>query len=421
MKRRHFLLGATATAVAGGYLLKPANQSGEYTPYFKSLNSQLQANGFSHPLMVVDAQRVRENATVIQKLAKKPIRLVVKSLPSIPLLKDISQQIQTDRFMVFHEPFMRQLVTEFPDGDFLLGKPMPINAATQFYQQLGNTESVNPSNLKLQWLIDSKQRLLEYLALAQQINQTLNINIEIDVGLHRGGVSTVEELGSMLDIIAKHVEHLTFTGFMGYDAHVGAIPSILESAETTFANMTASYRHFIDYAKANYSELWSDTLCLNGAGSPTFALHGDNSPLSEVSIGSAFVKPSDFDLPLLTALKPACFIATPVLKSMDELDLPVPSAISKAVNLYDVNTRHTFFVYGGKWMATPYAPAGLQANGLYGHSSNQEMYNAANSLGLQINDAIFFRPTQSEKVMLEFGDLAMFDENGFNRYPVLSE
>lgn len=418
------MLGTAATTLVGGFFLKPTDRSAPYTAYFSQLNARLQQHGLAHPMMVLDAQHVRHNVNHITAIATRPIRLVVKSLPSIPLLKNIANQVGTHRFMVFHAPFMRQLLTAFPQGDFLLGKPMPIQAAAHFYSaykrvHVGAEAGANPIT-QVQWLIDTKARLVEYLALARSLDQRLNINLEIDVGLHRGGVNSEAQLGELLRMIEQHPDHLKFSGFMGYDAHMGAVPTLIESVEAAYATMAARYRHFIQVVKFQYAALWSHELCFNGAGSLTFALHDDNSPLTEMSIGSAFVKPSDFDLTTLHALKPACFIATPVLKSMAGLNLPAPALLSKVVGLYDVNARHTFFVYGGKWMATPYAPQGLQPNTFYGESSNQEMYNASNSLGLKVNDAIFFRPTQSEKVFLEFGDLYVFDADHMERYAVFN-
>ena len=66
-------------------------------------------------------------------------------------------------------------------------------------------------------------RLEQYLALAREQNQQLNINIEIDVGLHRGGLTDPQQLDAMIALIEAHPEQLRFSGFMGYDAHVGEI------------------------------------------------------------------------------------------------------------------------------------------------------------------------------------------------------
>jgi D-serine deaminase-like pyridoxal phosphate-dependent protein len=42
---------------------------------------------------------------------------------------------------------------------------------------------------------------------------------------------------------------------------------------------------------------------------------------------------------------------------------------------------------------------------VYGRSSNQEMVNGSNAVGLVVEDQVFLRPTQTEAVLLQFGDL----------------
>ena len=53
----------------------------------------------------------------------------------------------------------------------------------------------------------------------------------------------------------------------------------------------------------------------------------------------------------------------------------------------------------------PVSPAGFITNSLYGRSTNQEMLNGPVDTRVGVDDYIFLRPTQSESVMLQFGDL----------------
>lgn len=426
MKRRNFLLGSTAALVVGGLALRPADHSQPYSPYFKALNAKLRQHlPASIPRMLLDQSRLAENCQYIRQITQKnakDLRLVVKSLPSLPLLAFISEQVQTDKFMVFHQPYINTLVNAMPHADLLLGKPMPVQAVARFYHTLAAQNQKNASTFQpskqLQWLIDTKARLLNYVALAKQLAQPMRVNIEIDVGLHRGGISTLAELDAMLAVILANPQYLTFSGFMGYDAHVGKLPSIIETTEASLAKSQAIYHSFIQHLEKKYPQLLTNKLCFNGAGSPTFALHTAQSPINEVSVGSAFVKPSDFDVPSLTALKPAAFISTPVLKSGADLKLPGAAWLGQAWQTYDVNKRHHFFIYGGNWLANPISPAGLSANDLYGYSSNQELYTAANDLGLAVNDLIFFRPTQSEAVLKQFGSLLVINAGTVSEWSV---
>ncbi len=192
---------------------------------------------------------------------------------------------------------------------------------------------------------------------------------------------------------------------MGYDAQVGKLPAWIESSSTSLHKAQKTYAAFQErlYTLApHYRHL---PLVMNGAGSPTFRLHGPDSPLNEVAAGSAFVKASDFDLASLTDLEPACWIASPVLKSWHGLQLPGPQALGRLWRFWDRNRSHTYFIYGGGWRARPESPQGLTLNHLYGISTNQCMYNASERTALKVDDYVFLRPTQSEQVLQEFNQL----------------
>ena len=92
-------------------------------------------------------------------------RIVAKSLPSIPLLEYIMKRSGSNRLMSFHLPFLFHVVKHLPHADILLGKPMPVTAAQQFYNwhsTLGSS-SLSSSSFKpaeqLHWLVDSFRAL----------------------------------------------------------------------------------------------------------------------------------------------------------------------------------------------------------------------------------------------------------------------
>lgn len=411
LQRRQVLGGlAAAVAVGGGFLLRPGDRGAPYDPYFRALNDLLRAQGPGRPVLLIDRARLDRNCARLKQTVAgngKQLRIVAKSLPSVDLLKHVLAQTGSTRVMSFHQPFLSALAEQLPTVDILLGKPMPVRAAETFYRRLGAGSAFDPAR-QLQWLVDTPERLQQYAQLARTLGTRMRINVEIDVGLHRGGLAAPEQLDALLAMIAADAANLEFAGFMGYDAHVGKIPSLLESREASLAKANASYRAFIARAQAQQPALDVLRLTLNGAGSPTFRLHDAQSPLNEVAVGSALLKPADFDLDLLADFEPAAFIATPVLKAADGLQLPGSDALGRTWALWDTNRRRTFFIYGGKWMARFESPAGLADNGLYGSSSNQAIVNGSAAVRLAVDDHVFLRPTQSEAVLLQFGDLVPF-------------
>lgn len=406
MKRRDLLIVLAALGGVAALKLRPGNRGAPHDAYFADLDALLKAQGPARPCLVLDLDRLDHNLAVFGRdlHPSKQWRVVAKSLPSIKLLDYVMRRHGTQRLMAFHQPFLNLQAQAFPASDLLLGKPMPVQAAAAFYQT--HRGPFDPAR-QLQWLVDTPERVTEYRALARGLGTRLNLNIELDVGLHRGGVADDLTLLTLLEQIAEDPQHLRFSGFMGYDPHVVKLPGMLGSPEALQAASWARYRQALNVLAAQRPEWMTPALTFNGAGSPNYVLQTGESPLNEVGVGSALVQPTDFDLPTLAAHVPALFIATPVLKVLEGTRLPGVEPLSAAFAAWDPNQERSHFLYGGHWKAQPVSPQGLQLNSLFGRSSNQELLNGAAATDLAVGDHVFLRPTQSEAVMLQFGDLVV--------------
>ena len=409
MNRRNFLLGTLVAGAAGALVTKPKDEGAPYDDYFRALNEELKRNGPMRPCMVIDLDRLDHNIDAVMRSLRsvqgieRHYRVVAKSLPSVPLIEYVFKRSGTRRLMGFHQPFLNDEAEAFPDSDILLGKPMPVRTAENFYRNLKG--GFDPSR-QLQWLIDTPERLQQYFELAKGLGTRLRINLEIDVGLHRGGVADNQTLGQVLALIAANPQQLEFAGFMGYDPHVVKLPRWVGSRDELFHKAMARYQDFVDFTRAQYPQLWRDNLTLNAAGSPTYKLHEAERLSTELSVGSGLVKPTDFDVETLSEHVPASFIATPVLKAEGHpLTLPGLEGMSALLSWWDPNQQQGYFIYGGNWMARYESPHGLRRNTLYGYSSNQEDVTGSNAVGLKVDDNVFLRPKQSEAVLLQFGDL----------------
>ena len=424
MKRRSVLLGGLGLAVAGGAMLRPTDHGAPYDDYFRALNAELKKNGPMRPSLVIDLDRLDHNVDLVKasvaRVPNRHYRIVEKSVPCAGLIDYVARRAGTNRLMSFHQPFLNIDAQTRPDSDLLVGKPLPVRSAEIFYQQ--HKGPFDPSR-QLQWLIDTPEHLQQYLQLAQGLDTRLRINIEIDVGLHRGGVNNDATLGEMLKLIEANPKHLEFAGFMGYDPHAGmGVPSILGTHEELFAKGMAIYQHFADYVRSQHPALWTEHLTLNAAGSPTYHLHEAETLSNDISVGTGLLKPTHYDLDTLANHVPAVYIATPVLKATGPVEIPALDEKSKIFSWWDVNQRQTFFIYGGFWMAEYESPKGLQINNLFGRSSNQEMVNGSNAVGLKVDDQVFLRPTQTEFVLLQFGDiLAVRNSKIVDRWPVYQQ
>lgn len=379
------------------------------TAYFQALNEELKQYKNAVPRLVIDLDALDENIEELQKSLKTGVefRLVVKSLPSPQLIHYLQQKLPTERLMVFHQPFLTQLYPLLGENaDVLLGKPMPAQTLQYFYEHLPAVKTTFNPFTQVQWLVDTQDRLAQYHALAKTKGWKLKVNLEIDVGLHRGGFADLTSFESALTFLVQHQDALTLSGLMGYDPHVVKLPKILRSKEKAFELMCSAYESYMEVLKGKFPELWNDELTLNGAGSPTIALHqSPRSPLNDWSAGSCLVKPSSFDIPSLETYSPASYIATPVLKKLEGTTIPAIERYKSVLNALDASNKNSYFIYGGYWKADYHYPFGLKDNKLFGSSTNQSMVNAPEGSGLRVDDFVFLRPKQSEFVFLQFGKI----------------
>lgn len=410
MKRRALLLGSAGLAATAGsstLLWAPRARATAHDVYFSGLNDLLKREGPGRPVMLIDTDRMNHNIDVLTNSVgqDKTYRVVVKSLPSLPLLREVMQRAKTEALMVFHQPFLNAVAQAFPHADTLLGKPMPVRAAATFYRKLGDTPFA--ADNQVQWLIDSQDRLLQYQALARQLGTKMRINLEIDVGLHRGGLPEPAALGAALQVIHDDPQHLSFSGFMGYEAHLTGLGASL--AHPAVENVLDIYRGYL--ASARSAGVAVDRLTLNGAGSHTLRIYESDKTMNDLSAGSGVVMPTDFDTAHLSENLPALFIATPILKRYDEnIFIPDPPP----------DMRRLYYIYGGYWKARMVSPAHV-GEPLY-QSTNQSPITTSQEVDLQVDDYMFLRPTQSEHVMLQFGDLLAFKDGAFTeRWPVFQQ
>ena len=422
MKRRHLLAGAVVggAGLLWGWRASNGDQGGAHNAYFQVLSAALDHAGLARPTLVIDRQKLLANADVLnQHLAGNyHYRVVAKSLPSLPLVEAVMKRTGTRRLMVFHQPFLNLIANALPDTDVLLGKPMPVAAAARFYQHHRIPQF--DARKQLQWLVDSSERLQQYADLAQQRNELLRVNLELDVGLHRGGFSDTRQLIAALSLIEEE-PLLQLGGFMGYEPHVAKMPGVLGGPAGAFTAAQLRYREFVDAAESHLRRSVSE-LTLNAAGSPTYQRYDGRQLANELSAGSALVKPTDFDLDTLADHHPAAYIATPVLKALPLAQVPGIEKLARLQAWLNPNSQQAFFIYGGYWKALPESPPGLRNNALYGRSTNQEMLNGSASVDLHVDDWVFLRPTQSEHVFLQFGDIAVYEDGEIvDNWPVFTQ
>ena len=375
--------------------------------YFVSLQTALAKQHLAEPVLVLDKQRLERNITRLCKSLPHGMayRIVAKSLPCVPLLQHIAKRAKTDRLMSFNCTMAGQLLAAMPQSDQLMGKPVPSAAIDGLFETL-KPAMANRAARQIQWLADTPERVRELGALAHKLQLNLRIALEIDVGLHRGGMMAGTALDAALVTIAAH-PRLTLSGLMGYEPHLTKLPKIGTWRKHARHGALSLFADAMAQIMAQFGEDAMAKLIRNMAGSPTFPLYKDTRHANELAAGSALVKPADFDMPLLKDFEPASFIATPVLKQSKGIQAPAAEFSGGLLGAPRRGT--TLFIHGGNWMATPVFPRGLEHSPLFGRSSNQDMLAGPAGLKIAIDDFVFLRPTQSETVFLQFPKIAIFD------------
>ncbi|WP_353227889.1 alanine racemase [Novosphingobium sp.] len=397
--RRTMLIGGAAATGVAAWAARPRDHSGTRGHYFTQVQAALVAAGIATPTLVIDRQRLDANIATL-KSALPPgmaYRIVAKSLPSPDLIAHVRQRASTDRLMTFNLPTLIALNRTMPDAGQLLGKPLPVAAFAQALTAL-------PAPDKVTWLIDSNARLAQYAATGAPINLAL----ELDVGLHRGGFVAGDDFAAALHTIRDNPA-LHLAGLMGYEPHVAALPTALGVRNGALHAAWDAYARAVEQVRAVLGAGVAAAMLRNAAGSPTYRLYRDTQVANEVSAGSCLVKPTHFDTDVLAPHVPAAFIATPVIKAMDGTRLPGLETVGRVQAWWDPNLARTVFIYGGNWLADPVDPPGLQTNALFGLSSNQQMMNGGAQTQLSPDQFVFFRPHQSEAVFMQFGDIAVYD------------
>jgi D-serine deaminase-like pyridoxal phosphate-dependent protein len=205
---------------------------------------------------------------------------------------------------------------------------------------------------------------------------------------------------------------------MGYDAHLMGLPKIL--ADRELPHEKAKYMACVTQLKESFSALVSTDNCFNGAGSPTFRHYEGNTVVNDLSAGSCLMKPTHYDLPILEDFEPSAFIASPVLKHLQGSRVPTLEWAGPMLRVANQNQTQMYFCYSGNWLAENESPPGLTPHFAYA-SSNQQGYSGSDSVKLEVDDFIFLRPSQSEAVLLQFGDLVVIRGNEIvDRWPVLT-
>lgn len=373
--------------------------------YFRTVSSVLSGTS-SLPLAVVDLDRLDHNVAQAKAALSETqqFRLVVKSLPSLGLLRYLVTVSGTQSLMVFHAPQIATLLDAFsdlPKLDILLGKPAPAASALAVLRQHPQAAQ------RVQWLIDDQDRLRAYRDVAKQTGLVLRVSVELDVGLHRGGVQTDDALRALLDEISSSEGQLQLSGFMGYDGHVPHAPGLPKQAaiHKALVDVQTRYRQLVEVARAHRPALFADgapRLCLNSGGSKTLPLYrGLPTVVNDMAMGSGLLRPANFDDDALRDFVPALWLAVPILKKQVAPPLPFLDGMWGLLRRFDPNLEVGFFLYGGTWDAPIVYPVGLSPGyfndgKIHNLLPNQQLLTGSRHVEAEVGSFVLLHPREAD-------------------------
>jgi D-serine deaminase-like pyridoxal phosphate-dependent protein len=399
-------------------LLKPRDRGGAHDSYFTAINELLKNGTNGTPKIFCDLDRLDRNIEhmMVTLGSGRIVRIVDKSLPCYDLLRYVMDKMGTNKLMCFHTPFMPAILAELGyDIDILMGKPLPVRSAEAFFQTVKEKEK---AAMVVQWLVDTPQRLMEYRNMAEKFNLAIRVNIELNIGLNRGGVTSLEMLHEMMEMIKSNPEKLTFTGFMGYEGHVPHVPAIggrISAIQKALKKTMDRYHEYCRYAEENFREIYTKATTFNTGGSGTVSFYHEKFPEKELAAGGAFLRPASYPAVSLEGFVPAMFIAAPVISKPGPVRIPFVEFLTPLVTWWNPNMRQSICVYGGGWAGEFISPPGIDPLNMLNDPPNQTLLPNQSLLGisrsvpLSIGDYIFYWPKQSD-AMFQFNNLTMVRE-----------
>jgi D-serine deaminase-like pyridoxal phosphate-dependent protein len=399
-------------------VLKPRDHGGGYEPYFAGLNQAFKDSQVGTGRNMIDLDRLDHNLETILAHIPSPdhYRIVVKSLPCLDLLKTIQKRTGTRKFLVVHRPFLKVILENFGPGvDIQVGKILPLFACREFFAEI-DPKLKKRAQAEIRWLVDTPAVLQEYTNFAKTEKLKLKIGIEIDIGLHRGGTGSVDDLAEMLNLFKANSGSVTYSGYLGYEGHAAHAPGIFKSARNAalaeFAESMKTYQGFIHFGRQNFPDLFTGDLVFNSGGSSTYSLFGQAPFITDIGIGGAVLRPAAYPAHFLFNLEPAEYIVTPVLKTLTGTVIPFLEKLAGLLEWWDPNLGQGIVIYGGGWAGDIVAPKGLSPQMLVSDPPNQNLVpnestlSCSNRVPIQRGDYVFYNPIQSD-AMFQFEDILL--------------
>lgn len=302
VSRRGFL-AAGAVATAGGAALPAATPAARRTQpapplgsggtpmELRDLQRLARELGGGQPLLFLDLAALDQNMSVVTGFAREQgwaVRPALKSFRSPRFVAYILERLPEPRGLVFDLAEVDLLMRHAPAGsDLMLGYPPTVGQLRAF---LARRAPRGQRAHTLRILVDSMPLMEELAGAARSSRRALPLDValELDVGMGKGGIGSADEMRACLDILRGERERLRLGAVLGYDGHATLDGNaayrrlVAEQAQSAYRSHLEALREF---GAGLYDER---TLIRNGPASSNYR-NWTSGPANEISPGSAFV------------------------------------------------------------------------------------------------------------------------------------
>lgn len=356
--------------------------------------------GRGEPIAICDLAAVDNNLGVVTSFAREngfAVRPALKTFQSPGLSAYILRKLPEPRGLLFHLRMLDEIVAAAPPGtDLMMGYPPTVG---QLEEYLGSNPPPGQRRHRLRILIDSVPLLerLAHLARRTRRRLPLDVAIEFDSGMGRGGVDSARELTEMLRILRAERSRLRLGATLCYDGHA----TLTANAAYRKVVATTSQQRFRDYLAQLADEgagLYNPTtLIRNGPGSSNYRNWAGTGVANEIGCGSAFVFPGYLNAFDNAGLFPAITQASPMMRiTGDSPSVPYTQTTLPG------STHEEIVIEAGPWPGSEIVhPDGLSEDELSGGGFALVAPKGA----LELGDYVLMRPEQSEPGIEIFGSV----------------
>jgi len=270
---------------------KPALGSGGSPMSLDSLAKLAREQGRGHPVLLLDLAALDRNTRTVVDFAAAQgwgVRPALKSFRSPALISYVLGRLPQPRGLVFGLREVDAIIAQAPKHtDLMTGYPPTFGELADY---LSTRPPKGQRKHRLRILVDSVP-LMEHLArLARTARRRLplEVAIEFDVGMGRGGMNDRDELKACLDVLRAERQRLRLTAVLGYDGHA-TLRGDSEYRRLVAVQAQDAYRTHLATLKELGGDLYDEAaLVRNGPGSSNYR-NWPGGPANEIGCGSAFL------------------------------------------------------------------------------------------------------------------------------------